>query len=344
MSPAQLATVSVLQFLLDLSDRQADEAVRCRIDFKYALSLELDDPGFHHSVLTDFRDRLAVDGRADRLLDLALARLKEARLLTGRGQQRTDSTHILAAVRNLTQLELVTEAMRAALEELARTAPEALTDVVTEDWGKRYGRQVRLGKNPSHPVTRAKTCGQDAHLLLEHLRNHAPGLQNGPQVEALRRIVLQNYWFNAAGQVRWRTDTDGGLPPAATALISPYDTSARYAFRGQATYWKGYLAHITETCDDGQTNVITDVARAPAPENDSRALPGSTTRSPVADCCQLNTSSTPATPPWSTSITPPGTIRSPSSARCRQEAVPHTGAGRESSAGTPSTSTSPAAR
>ncbi|MGX1372908.1 IS5 family transposase [Streptomyces canus] len=60
-----------MQFLLGLSDRQAAEAVRCRIDFKYAMAMELDDPGFHHSVLGDFRDRLAEDGRADRLLDLA---------------------------------------------------------------------------------------------------------------------------------------------------------------------------------------------------------------------------------------------------------------------------------
>lgn len=59
LSPAQLATVCVLQFLLGLSDRQAAEAVRCRIDFKYAMAMELDDPGFHHSVLADFRDRLA---------------------------------------------------------------------------------------------------------------------------------------------------------------------------------------------------------------------------------------------------------------------------------------------
>src|SRR5690349_15343845 len=63
ISPAQLATVSVLQFLLDLSDRDAAEAVRCRIDFKYALGLDLDDPGFRHSVLGDFRDRLLEDGR-----------------------------------------------------------------------------------------------------------------------------------------------------------------------------------------------------------------------------------------------------------------------------------------
>ncbi|WP_256727296.1 transposase [Streptomyces acidiscabies] len=81
LSPAQLATVCVLQFLLNLSDRQAAEAVRCRLDFKYALGLELDDPGFHHSVLGDFRDRLAQGDRADQLLDLALARLAAAGLV-----------------------------------------------------------------------------------------------------------------------------------------------------------------------------------------------------------------------------------------------------------------------
>jgi transposase len=137
ISPAQLATVSVLQFLLDLPDRDAAEAVRCRIDFKYALGLDLDDPGFHFSVLGDFRDRLLEDGRADRLLDLALARLKEAGLVRERTVQRTDSTHVLAAVRDLTRLELITEAVRAALEELARTAGHALAGLVDEDWGGR---------------------------------------------------------------------------------------------------------------------------------------------------------------------------------------------------------------
>ncbi|MGQ7753630.1 transposase [Streptomyces sp. WC2508] len=86
----------MLQFLLGLSDRQAAEAVRCRIDFKYALAMELDEPGFHHSVPADFRERLAQDDRADRLLDLALARLKEAGLVRARTTQRTDSIHVLA--------------------------------------------------------------------------------------------------------------------------------------------------------------------------------------------------------------------------------------------------------
>src|SRR2546429_7029971 len=94
ISPAQLATVSVLQFLLDLSDRDAAEAVRCRLDFKYALRLGLDDPGLHHSPLSDFRDRLLEEGRADPLPPPALAPPKDAGLVRDRPTQRTDPTHV----------------------------------------------------------------------------------------------------------------------------------------------------------------------------------------------------------------------------------------------------------
>ncbi|MFE3907811.1 transposase [Streptomyces sp. NPDC059153] len=224
LSPAQLATVCVLQFLLGLSDRQAAEAVRCRIDFKYAMAMELDDPGFHHSVLADFRDRLAEDDRADRLLDLALARLKEAGLVRERTTQRTDSTHVLAAVRDLTRLELITEAVRAALEEVAGTSPHLLDELVDEDWGLRYGRPVRLGKNPTKPKTRILATGNDAVRLLEHLYRHGTDHTAGPRVQALRQIVVQNYHRDAAGHLRWRTaeKEDGpGLPPSSQAIVSP---------------------------------------------------------------------------------------------------------------------------
>ncbi len=275
ISPAQLATVSVLQFLLGLSDRDAAEAVRCRIDFKYALGLDLDDPGFHHSVLGDFRDRLLEDGRADRLLDLALARLKEAGLVRGRATQRTDSTHVLAAVRDLTRLELVTEAVRAALEELARTAGHALEGLVDDDWGRRYGRPVRLGKNPTRPKTRINDAGADARRLIGHLAAHHPGLLPGPRVEALRQVLLQNYHWDSAGRLRWRDDeADAGLPPSAARIVSPYDLAARYSRRGQVTRWTGYLAHVTETCAEDGPNVITDVATMPATSDDRQALAG----------------------------------------------------------------------
>ncbi|GGY33098.1 hypothetical protein GCM10010299_44420 [Streptomyces tanashiensis] len=58
--------------------------MRCRIDFTYALGLELEDPGFRHSALSDLRDRLAEGDRADRRLGLALTRIRRAGLLKGR--------------------------------------------------------------------------------------------------------------------------------------------------------------------------------------------------------------------------------------------------------------------
>jgi transposase len=280
LSTAQLATVCVLQFLLGLSDRQAAEAVCCRIDFKYALAMELDDPGFHHSVLADFRDRLTEDDRADRLLDLTLARLKEAGLVRERTTQRTDSTHVLAAVRDLTRLELISEAVRAALEEVASTAGHLLDGLIDEEWGRRYGRPVRLGKNPTKPKTRILATGNDAVRLLEHLYRHGKGRASGPRVQALRQIMVQNYYRDAAGRLLWRTDEDGGpgLPPSSLAIVSPYDTSARYARHGHIISWRGFSAHLTETCSPGGPNVITDVATTAATTHDSKVLPGIHTR------------------------------------------------------------------
>ncbi|MFF9690488.1 IS1182 family transposase [Streptomyces sp. NPDC014623] len=281
LSPAQLATVCVLQFVLGLSDRQAAEAVRCCIDFKYALAMELEDPGFHHSVLADFRDRLTEDGRADRLLDLALARLKEAGLVRERTTQRTDSTHVLAAVRDLTRLELVAEAVRAALEEVAGISPHLLDGLVDEDWGCRYGRPVRLGKNPTKPKTRILATGDDAARLLEHLHRHGAERVSGPHVQALHQVIVQNYHCGAAGRLRWRTaEKEGGpgLPPSSRAIVSPYDTSARYARHGHIISWKGFTAHLTETCAPDRPNVITDVATTAATAHDSQVLPGVHTR------------------------------------------------------------------
>jgi len=212
-------------------------------------------------------------------LQQRLARLKEAGLVRERTTQRTDSTHVLAAVRDLTRLELITEAVRAALEELARTAGHALTGLLDEEWGRRYGRPVRLGKNPTRPKTRINTAGADARRLLEHLAGNHPGLLDGLQVQALRQILVQNYYWDSAGRLCWRDDDDdSGLPPSALRIVSPYDPTARYARRGQVTRWTGYLAHVTETCSNDGPNVITDVATMPATSADTVVLPGIHTR------------------------------------------------------------------
>jgi hypothetical protein len=144
---------------------------------------------------------------------------------------------------------------------------------VDDDWGRRYGRPVRLGKNPTRPKTRMNEAGADARRLLEHLAARHPDLLRGSRVQVLRQVLVQNYHWDPAGRLRWRDDEgDSGLPPSAARIVSPYDPAARYSRRGQVTRWAGYLAHVTETCAEDGPNVITDVATMPATSADTAAV------------------------------------------------------------------------
>ena len=114
-APWRLALVTIFQFMENLTDRQAADAVRSRLDWKYALSLELTDPGFDHTVLSEFRTRLVAQTAEERFLEAVLDLCKERGWLKARGRQRTDSTHILAKVRALNRAECVVETPRHAL-------------------------------------------------------------------------------------------------------------------------------------------------------------------------------------------------------------------------------------
>ena len=125
----RLALVTVFQFLENLTDRQAADAVRSRIDWKCALGLKLGDTGFDFSVLSEFRSRLVESDTSLVLLDTMLEHFKAQDLLAASGKQGSDSTHVLANIRVLNRTELVGESMRAALNELAVVAAEWLTDL-----------------------------------------------------------------------------------------------------------------------------------------------------------------------------------------------------------------------
>ncbi|MGB8944923.1 MAG: hypothetical protein WCD21_32530 [Streptomyces sp.] len=177
-------------------------------------------------------------------------------------------------MRDLTRLELVTEAVRAAPEEVTRTAGPLLVGLVDKERGRRYGRPVRLSKNPTRPKTRVLAASDDACRLLQRLHQNGSGYRPGPQAEALRQIVVQNYSRDTAGRLRWRTADDGGLAPSSSAIVSPYDITARNVGHGHIIHWKGFAAHVTQTCTSGSVNVITDVATTSAATNDGQALPG----------------------------------------------------------------------
>ena len=122
--PWRLALVCVLQFLEDPTDRQAADAVRSRIDWKYVLGLELTDGGFDYSVLSEFRSRLVSGKLEQRLLDRLLEQCKQNGWIKERGNQRTDSTHVLAAIWTLNRCETIGEMLRAALNAIATVASE----------------------------------------------------------------------------------------------------------------------------------------------------------------------------------------------------------------------------
>jgi transposase len=219
-APWRLALVTIMQFLEDLTDRQAADAVRGRLDWKYALSLPLSDAGFDYSVLSKFRVRL-IEGSAEQLLfDQMLTVLQQRGLVKAGGKQRTDSTHILAAVRTLSRLELVGETLRAALEALAVVVPDWLRPQVSQDWLKRYGHPLddyRLPKDAAEKMALAQQIGRDGHQLLSKIF-HEPGLihlRTVAAVEILRQVWVQQYYIKE-GDVCWREKKDR---PTATQQI-----------------------------------------------------------------------------------------------------------------------------
>lgn len=283
LSPARLVWVLVLQFAEDLTDRQAAEAVRSRIDWKYLLGLELEDPGFDFSVLSEFRDRLVTADAQRQVLDTLLARLVEAKLLKPGGKARTDSTHVLAAVAVLNRLENVFTTLQSALEQLAETAPDWLGSWLPADWQRLYGAPLKLPKTPTARAELGARIGADGHRLQAELTGpQVPaGLADLPAVQVLRRIWLQQYLIDNTGQrgqVRWRDRDDDGQPPASIRIDSPFDTQARQAVK-RGMSWTGYKDHYTETCGDPDApNIVIDAETTLGPVHDGHVLPGIHTR------------------------------------------------------------------
>src|SRR5918996_5666110 len=137
VAPWRLALVTVMQDMEGLTDRQAADAVRRCMDWKYALSLELRDPGFNFTVLHDFRERLVLHQSAQQLLDTLLEACQARGWIKARGKQRTDSTHVLAAIRTLNRLELVLETLRAALNQLSEADATWVRRWVPLEWFER---------------------------------------------------------------------------------------------------------------------------------------------------------------------------------------------------------------
>lgn len=281
-TPWRLALVTVMQFAEGLSDRQAAEAVRARIDWKYALGLALTDPGFDFSVLSAFRARLVAGAAEQRVLDALLAACKQRGYLKARGRQRPDSTHVLGLLRTLNRIERVAETLRAALNALASVAPDWLRAQVPTEWYARYGRRIedyRLPKGQDARRSYIAQVGADGQALLEALAapTTPPTLRRLPEVEVLGQIWQQQLerGGGAAGdgpagqEGQWHLRDPKAMPVASDLVESPYEREARFATK-RGRHWVGYKVHVTETCDDEHAypHLITQVTTTIAPATD----------------------------------------------------------------------------
>jgi transposase len=271
-APWRLALVTLLQFRESLSDRQAAEAVRGRIDWKYLLALDLTDPGFDYSILCEFRGRLLQHEATGRLLARILDAAREQGVLKARGRQRTDSTHVLAAVRDLNRLELLAETLRAALNAVATVAADWLRDLAPPEWHQRYDHRIEDARLPETGAKRdayVVQVGADGYRLLDALdRASAPPLAARlPAIAVLRRVWARHFERaddtpakGASAGVRLRPVQGRG---PGDRVESPYDIDARFRAKSGMD-WTGYMVHLTETCDPDAPRLVVHTDTTPA--------------------------------------------------------------------------------
>lgn len=268
ISPLLLSLVTVFQMLEKVPDRTAAEFVAARLDWKYALHLPLAYPGFHFTDLYAFRGRLLEHGQERFVFEQLLMRLKEMGLLKPKGKMRTDSTHVLGVVERLSQLELICESLRLALQAVTQAVPDWVARQLPAIFSETYAqRQSEYGLSDIQVKERLVKAGRDAFWFLAQVDRSTPqSVRHLPEVEILRQVLAQQF------------PSGPGHPPTSqrpsgkAVIESPHDPEVRFAQkRGQG--WLGYKAQVTESCDPAQPHLIVDLEPTGALDNDSPELP-----------------------------------------------------------------------
>jgi transposase len=269
LSPALLALVTLFQYMEDLPDREAATQVVVRLDWKYAMHLAVDDPGFDFSCLCYFRRRL-LEHDAERLVfERILGQIQALGFLKKRGKQRTDSLAVLGAVRQLSVLELVSETLRLAVRALEQADGAWVAQELPASFVEAYARrQADYRLSAQERADALVQVGQDGIWLLERLA--APAAAAVRELEAV--VVLRTVWDQRYERAEGRVQVRAQTVDYTELILSPHDPGVRLGEKRGKT-WSGEKVHVSETAEPGEPTFLTDVSTGSAASVDSAALP-----------------------------------------------------------------------
>jgi transposase len=270
IEPVVLLGVLIFQFLERVPDRQAVEMVKYHLGWKLALNLKLGDPGFHPTTLVYFRQRLIEHAKSDLAFRAVLDAVQAEGLLPKRGKQRLDSTHVLAAVADLSALECVRETLRLALQELGQALPEkARPDGWPLLWERYVENKLDYRSSPEVLQSKRVQAGEDCLLLLQWLEATGSDLRYGRPVELLREVFAQQFELKA-------NQPEPVKEHAAGVVQSPHDPDAQWSAKGRGKHrksWVGYKVQVAETLPaESQPPFLVSVVTQKATESDEPGL------------------------------------------------------------------------
>src|SRR6266571_4036315 len=251
-----MATVMVLQALEGLSDRDAARALTDRISWKVACGLALDDPGFHPTVLTYWRNRLRASDRPERIFEAVRSVVEATGVLKGRTRRALDSTLLDDAVATQDTVTQIISAIRRVRREIPATQA---VELAAHDYDA-GAKPLIAWDDPVAKQGLVSALVNDALALIE--ATHGPGLTAG-QRDAMGLLAL------VAGQDVEPGDEEGTWRIAGRVapdrIISTVDPEARHMHKSRSEYRDGYKAHIAVEPDTG---IITAAALTPANAGD----------------------------------------------------------------------------
>jgi transposase len=196
--------------------------------------------------------------------------LQQAGLLPRRCRQRLDSTHVVAAVTNLSGLECVRETLRLALEELAEALPEPARPAFWPLlWDRYVESKVDYRSSAEALQDKFRQAGADGFGLLQWLECLRSDLRYGTQVELLAEVLGQRFALQA-NRPEPLEQSEG------SAVQSPHDPDAQYAAKGrgkQHKAWLGYKAQVAESLpEQNQPSFLVSIVTQQATQGDEPGM------------------------------------------------------------------------